>query len=94
MLWVTCGLLVSMGIHDDIYKRHNSEKDPDIKSQFSVLYKRYCNMIVSLLRKSKANYYSSYFLQNQSSVKKTWDGIRNLIKRLKKEELFTDKINL
>ena len=39
MLWITRGLLVSMGIRDDFYKRPNSEKYPDIKSQFSVLYK-------------------------------------------------------
>ena len=92
MPWITRGLLVSMGIRDDFYKRLNSEKDPDIKSQFSVLYKRYRNMIVCLLRKSKSNYYSSYFLQNQSSVKKTWDGIRNLINVSKKRNSSPTKL--
>ena len=74
----------SMGICDDLLKQRNKEKDTDIKSQFDVLYKRYRNTIVNLLRKSKKNYYSSYFIQNQSNIKKTWDGIRNLINVSKK----------
>ena len=49
-------------------------------------------MIVSLLRRSKANYYSSYFIQNQSNVKKTWDGIRNLINVSKKKNSPPTKI--
>ena len=49
-------------------------------------------MIVSLLRKSKKNYYSRYFLEHQSNVKKTWDGIRNLINVSKKKNLSPTKL--
>ena len=92
MPWITRGLLVSMGIRDDYYKRRNNEKDPEIKAQFTVLYKRYRNMIVSLLRQSKGNYFASYFLNNQSNVKKTWDGIRNLINVSKKKNSSPSKL--
>ena len=83
MPWITLGILVSMSIRDDLRKRRNNENDPDIKSQFDVIYKRYHN--INLLKRSKQNYYSSYFTLNQSNVKKTWDGIRNLINVSKKK---------
>ena len=56
MPWVTRGILVSMGIRDDLLKRRNNEKDPDIKLQFVAFYIRYRNMIVNLLKRSKKNY--------------------------------------
>ena len=43
-------------------------------------------MIKTLIKRSKENYYSSYFILNQSNVKKTWDGIRNLINVSKKKK--------
>ena len=92
MPWVTRGILKSMCVRDDLCNRRNKEKDPDIKSQFTVLFKRYRNTIVTLLRRSKQNYYSTYFLQNQSNVKKTWDGIRNLINVSKKKNYTPTKI--
>ena len=92
MPWITSGILKSMWVRDDLCKRRNKERDPDIKSQFTVLFKRYRNTIVTLLRRSKENYYSSYFLQNQSDVKKTWDGIRNLINVSKKKTQIPTKI--
>ena len=49
-------------------------------------------MIVSLLRKSKINYYSRYFLEHQSNVKKTWDGIRNLLNVSKKKNVSPTKL--
>ena len=81
-----------MWVHDDLCKQCNKERDPDIKSQFTVLFKRYGNTIVTLRRRSKENYYSSYFLQNQSDFKKTWDGIRNLINVSKKKTPTPTKI--
>ena len=70
MPWITLWLLVSMRVRDTLYKCWRGEKDFEFKCQIFTLYnKRYRNMIVSLLRKSKGNYYS-LFLQNQSDVKK------------------------
>ena len=92
MPWITSGILKSMWVRDDLCKRRNKDRDPDIKSQFTVLFKRYRNTIVTLLRRSKENYYSSYFLQNQSDVKKTWDGIRNLINVSKRKTQTPTKI--
>ena len=92
MPWVTRGILKSMSVRDDLLKRRNKETDPDIKEQFNVLFKRYRNTIVTLLRVSKKNHYSSYFLTNQSNVKKTWDGIRNLLNVSKKRNYTPTKL--
>ena len=85
MPWITRGILVSMGVRDKYYKFQKTEKDVKIKSELLQLYKRYRNMIVTLLRKSKQNYYTAYFLENQSNMKKTWDGIRTIINVSKKK---------
>ena len=92
MPWVTRGILVSMRVRDTLYKSWGTEKDLQYKSKIFTLYKRYRNMIVSLLRRSKGNYYSNFFLQNQSNVKKTWDGIRNLINVSKKKNSSPTKL--
>ena len=86
--WITQGLLVSMKVRDKLSKRRARAKDPQIKSELSEKYKRYRNMIVTLLKQSKNNYYSSYFLRNQSNIKKTCDGIRNVI-NVSKNKNFT-----
>ena len=83
--WITKGLLVSMKIRDDLSKRRAREKKPQLKSRLTNQYKRYRNLIVTLLKMSKKNYYTSFFLLNQGNVKKTWDGIRTLINVSKKK---------
>ena len=49
-------------------------------------------MIVTLIKRSKKNYYTSFFLINQGNVKKNWDGIRNLINVSKKKNTSPSKI--
>ena len=83
--WIIHGILVSMPVRDKLSKSRARAKDPQIKSELSEKYKRYRNMIVTLLKQSKKIYYSSYFLLNQSNIKKTWDGKRNLINVSKTE---------
>ena len=78
MPWITRGILVAMGRRDMLKKCWSGEKDSQFKNRILALYKRYRNMILTLLRRSKINYYS-FFKQSQSNVKKTWDGIRYLI---------------
>ena len=60
--WITRDILVSMEIRDTLYKTWTEEKDSQFKDIIVALYKRYRNMIVGLFRRSKANYFSSFFL--------------------------------
>ena len=45
-----------------------------------------------LLKKSKKDYYQSYFLENKSNIKETWKGIKNIISLNKKAESRLAKI--
>ena len=38
-------------------------------------------MITNLIRISKKNYYLSYFSENFNNMRKTWEGINNLLNR-------------
>ena len=68
--WITRGILQSMRKRDNLYKSMAREKDFVLKLEISKSYKHYRNMIVTLLKQSKKNYYSSYFIENQNNVKK------------------------
>ena len=45
------------------------------------------NLITTLLRRSKGDYYKSYFEENKSNCKKTWEGIREIINDSKKAKI-------
>ncbi len=60
------------------------EKDLDIKAAIHKQYKMRRNLITTLLRRSKGDYYKSYFEENKSNCKKTWEGIREIINVSKK----------
>ena len=71
---------------DKLYKEYAQKKDTAIYN----MYKIYRNMIITLLRRSKKNHYVAYFIEHQSNMKKTWDGIKGLINISKKK---TGQIN-
>ena len=99
--WITSGILKSMKKRDIFHKDSATEKDPIKKAQLCTIFKAYRNLIVTLLRKSKKAYFTNYFEEHRQNMKKTWDGIRNLINVSKKtstninqiihdDETFTD----
>merc|ERR1711881_831641 len=81
-----------MAKRDTIYKDFVKETDPNKKTRLDSLYKYYRNRIVTLLRQSKKKYYSDYFEEHKQNMKKTWDGIRNLINVSKKSSININKI--
>ena len=82
--WITSGILVSMKIRDTLYKKFTKENDPTLKAKHHTDFKAYRNSIVNLIRESKKQYFASFFEENCSNMKKTWEGIRNLINVTKK----------
>ena len=81
-----------MGVQDRLYECRTQEKDEEVKNEINERYKRYHNFIVSLLKRSKQNYSASFFIQNQSNVRKIWEVIRRLINVYKKKSLPTSKL--
>ena len=89
--WITRGILNSMSKRDTFYKDFVTEKDPVKKARLGTVYKSYRNRIVTLLRISKKKYYTDYFEEHKQNMKKTWDGIRDLINVSKKKLFMTIK---
>ena len=71
--WITKGLIKSIKIKNKLF--YSGDKDK---------YKLYRNKILLLTRLSKKLYYHNYFETNLHNMKKTWEGINNLISRNKK----------
>ena len=68
--WITKGLSVSIRIKNKLYA------SGDISN-----YKVYRNKICSLMRISKQQYYFKFFNTNLTNMKKTWEGINNILGR-------------
>ena len=90
--WITHGILKSMNQRDYLYKKFSLEKDPCIKSTLKTSYNTYRNRIIALLRISKKQYFSNYFEEHNTDIKKTWEAIRNLINVSKKSSTKINKI--
>ena len=81
--WITKGILTSTRIKSKLYKTFKKNKKPEDYAKF----KKYRDLINSLLRKSKKQYYKKYFEKHISDSKKTWSGINNLLNRQNKQKL-------
>ena len=56
-----------------------NKKDPILKAEFHTNYKKYRNLLSTLMKKSKQAYYDKYFERNWNNIKNTWKGIKSLI---------------
>ena len=56
-----------------------NKKDPVLKEEFHTNYKKYRNLLSTLMKKSKKASYDKYFEKNWSNIKNTWKGIKSLI---------------
>ena len=84
--WVTSGIQTSIKKRDRFYKKYIKETDYTMKTFFHIQYKKYRNCIVELLRKSKTNYYKSYFETHKLNLKNVWKGINNIISNKQKKD--------
>ena len=74
--WITHGILQSMNYRDYLYKQFTSENDQDTKAALKLSYNRFRNRVISLIRISKKQYFSNYFEEHNTNIKKTWEAIR------------------
>ncbi len=73
--WITKGIKKSIKIKNKLFCSGNKEK-----------YRLYRNKITNLTRMSKRLYFEEYFKNNLKNMKKTCEGINNLINRKKRVE--------
>ena len=80
--WITKGLLVSIRVKSKLYKLFRNTK----KKEFYNKFKTYRDIINSLLRKSKRQFYKKCSAEHSSNSKKTWSAINNILSRSKKNK--------
>ena len=71
--WITKGLRKSIRVKNKLYA-----------SDDRVKYKMYRNRICTLTRISKQQYYTKFFNDNLTNMKKTWEGINSILARKSK----------
>ena len=76
---ITLGLQKSISVKNKSLKNFLNKKDPILKEVFHTNYKKYRNLLSTLMKKSKQAYYDKYFKWNRNNIKNTWKGIKPLI---------------
>ena len=71
--WITTGIKASIAIKCKLYASGDDSR-----------YKYYRNKICTLIRLSEKIYYYKYFEHNVANMKKTWEGINELLYHRKK----------
>ena len=77
--WITQGILKSIKIKNNLYKQLCKAKNSQNKIYINQKFKQYRNLIKTLTRRSKNNNYYNYFYSNKKNLRKTWQGIKNII---------------
>ena len=77
--WITLGLQKSISVKNKLLKNFINKKDPILKEEFHTNYKKYRNLLSTLMKKQKQAYYDKYFDEDWSIIKNTWKGIKSLI---------------
>ena len=77
--WITLVLQKSISVKNKLLTNFINKKDPILKEEFHTNYKKYRNLLSTLMKKSKQAYYDKYFERNWNNIKNTWKGIKFLI---------------
>ena len=78
-IWISSGIQKSISIKNLTFKKYSNKKDSHIKEELHQKYKNYRNIIATLMKKSKQNYFKKYFESKMKNLKNTWKGIKSII---------------
>ena len=67
--WITTGLQKSVSFKNKFLTNFIKKKDPAKKAELHLQYKNHRNLLSTLLKKSKENYYKKYFESNWNNAK-------------------------
>ena len=76
--WITFGIQKSISVKNKLLKKF-IKKYPQIKAECHGKYKKYRNLLSTLLKESKQIYYTKYFESNWNNIRNTWKGIKTII---------------
>ena len=77
--WITPALQKSITVKNHLLKKFINCNDSQTKEQLHTIYKEYRNLLSTLLKRSKANYYNHYFDINLNTIKNTCKVIKSIL---------------
>ena len=77
--WISDEILRKIEYKNKIFKKYVKCKNADRKHQLLLEYKLNKNVITSMTRQSKKEYYQRYFTNNKKNLQKIWKGIKEII---------------
>ena len=78
-LWITPALQKCLTVKNHRIKKFINCNDSQTKEQLHTRYKEYRNLLSTLLKRSKTNYYNHYFDINWNNIKNTWKEIKSIL---------------
>ena len=76
-----------------MYRKAITAKDPVRITNLCNKFKLYRNKLDKILKASKSMHYQNYFETNKLNLRKTWEGIREVINIRKKKEQRINTLN-
>ena len=70
--WITLGLQKSISIKIYLLTKYIKLKDVTLKNEALIKYKRYRNLLSTLMKESKKSYFINYFQNNLNDLKSSW----------------------
>ena len=77
--WITSGLQKLVFVKSKLLTNFINKKDPILKEEFHANYKKYRNLLSTVMQKSTLAYYEKYFEKDWNNIKNIWKGIKSLI---------------
>ena len=88
--WLNAEILKMIKIRNKVFNRKKRQPNNEICKR---LYNLLRNRINRDLKKSKKQYYEQYFADNVNNIRKTWDGIKNIV-NVRKNSDRTSQLNV
>ena len=90
--WITRGILKSIANRDKVHKSYLKENDDLTKAELYRKFKQIRNMISTLIKQAKTDYYKELFEENKSNIKQTWKEIKKIVNLNKKNTVMPESI--
>ena len=90
--WVSGDILSEMHTRNEIHKKFIKEKKFLTKGNLFSEYKKKRNDVLSKIKNSRNNYFKDFFESHKSDIKKTWQGIKNIVNVNKKQSTLPTKL--
>ena len=77
--WITSALQKSIPPKNSLFNKIINSEDLQVKEHHHIKYKTNRNMLSTLMKKTKMNYYNNYFKTNWNNIKNTWKGKKSVL---------------